>query len=393
MIKTANRFDDAITEDFVYKDNNLQGKNNIPLRHLKSVSVYNRRGEFVKVDEIERLGPLAATGVAVACPDLLIKNDRCLVYLDTISEYSLEYPYGKQAIIWLKSSKAHYAVDSLSPEYLGSGKANFFKEASVCGQVINAFINSAAGRRQFTRVISNAQLLCRMNTLELFEILSARRLFLLDQFAQQSLKGFNHSQMYKTLKDDELWSPRNIKRLIGAVNRHTTAVRARTQSLISSDGEIDDRTKHQALKPKPVDNTSPRTSIDGKSWTADELDTTSTTSSEDKPPNDFAIAPCTINSQTFQLPTEMALHFDCPFCCLTLKRAAEEFSIVDLTIEHIQQHLQNNKFKEPVGVAAHAEMWPNVSPKNRTCSIILGTLRIKDPENFDNLPLGIVDLI
>lgn len=364
-ISTAhkNNTANALPEAFYYRNPTPIG-DNLPLRHLNNVSIFDSKGEYVSIEKIERLGPFSATGVPSERGNGIVTTSESVrfIRLENITEYSLEYPYGKSAIIWLQTKRAYYSVDSLSREYEESGKGGLFRDATVCGNVINAFINIPREKRTFARVMFKAMWLSRLETKPFFDVITARRQFLLDQFSQQNLVNFTQTRVYRILGDHDHWTRSRVGELMLLVEREA-AKQNKHPDLISSDEESDngsgsDKEQHEnksSNRPTKkirleVDKAVLKNISKPESTICNEIETTHCS---------FSLQPNTMNIINIEMPTEMALHYNCPFCQLTLRRSDERLSIVQLAIDHFTLHSTTGRFLEPVEVFKCLK-WPGM---------------------------------
>ena len=411
----------------------VEGAESLPLRRLKMVSIYDRKGEYVALEGIERRGPFSAIGVPVpdADPDSNInssvKRKEKMVLLEGIKEYSLEYPYAQPAIIWLHTRWAYYAVDSLSHGYEESGKADLFKEAAVIGNVINAYINMRHDRR-FGRVMYKAYRLSRMDMDEFFTIICKRRPFLLEQFEQQDLPKWKDSLLWQVLTNDALWAPGIVNKLRGRI-KVTELHQKEHPDLDSSDGEAHEDDHGRA---ENRENGSRRPSFDKISETTYEevhelrklleiipespenvakvcrvKETVSEVTEckeiktevkesevkqirKRKKENSFTLTAAQTVHSKILLPTEMSLQYKCPFCPVTLKRTREDVSICELARVHFAHHLEACGEPDWFVNAFECQKWPTGPYIYTTLPIIITQQPLLVPGCKD-LPICIDD--
>lgn len=120
---------------------------------------------------------------------IVVKNENChgmQFSINPVLEYSLEYPYGMDAILWLKSEQAFYRVSSFREDY---------KEiitpiqvaATITGHLISALLNSRSTVSD-APIAVRIQKLSRLDFGEIFHRLTIHRSFALKQLRLQSKK-------------------------------------------------------------------------------------------------------------------------------------------------------------------------------------------------------------
>lgn len=388
-IPPQGRRPEAIPEALFYPrtDADKSPDGRLPMRRLANVMIYNEKGQLVGLEYIEREGPFTATGNS----DTVVKELKGkLVLLEQISEYDLEFPYGKDVLVWLKTEAAYYAIDSLHPTYRQK-RGELFLGATVCGHVMNAFIN-AKDRWSFARVICKAVKLSGMAPGDFMQQLVVWRSFLLSQLAQQRIPNLATAVFYKTLNSQREWTGDNFRRLRTQIEQKVgTQARARILSSSDSDQDSDkgtgndDDSEGLVMAEIIVNGGSTTDSVLGKSSRAitpvivlgasdssgcaskrsGSMGPDTTVTRKRKRPSaegDFgldsvyAMDPV---SFTAELPTRLALSYQCPFCGVVLYRNQESVDILQITIDHFHLHQQTRALALPLKKRI-VDGWPSL---------------------------------
>lgn len=117
----------------------------LPFREIWDLSLYSAEGELVPIREISQRGPFTAVA-SCRKSDIssLLKSfedsHRYRLLLNSVIEYSMEFPFSRPARIWLTTEHAYYLIMSVAVDYQ-SLWVPFFAEMSFSGNVINVLLN------------------------------------------------------------------------------------------------------------------------------------------------------------------------------------------------------------------------------------------------------------
>lgn len=137
-------------------------------------------------------------------PDVHRQYWNHLVRIRNIIEYSFEYPYGRPAIIWLRSENAFYRIDSVSPAYLDTWRP-VQEAATIAGHVVNTLLNVPKTLKCNT-IVGKIAGLALLDPAAVVEQLTRHRDFIIHEIKAQRSRRIRQSKLFQNLATSHSWS-------------------------------------------------------------------------------------------------------------------------------------------------------------------------------------------
>lgn len=128
------------------------------------------------------------------------KNRNYKISLHPVLEYSLEFPYGRQARVWVTTETACYRIMSMSSNYIAYWQ-EFYDKVCFAGHVVNILLNYR-GPLLLVKLIVKVSKLSGKSPEETYELLKVHRKCIQDMLKEQNLPAKIRKE-YNTLQSNQ----------------------------------------------------------------------------------------------------------------------------------------------------------------------------------------------
>lgn len=270
--------------------------------------------------------------------------------VEPIIEYSLEFPYARPAILWLRSGAAFYRIMSSSVEYC-SIFGPLMEAASIAGHVINTLLN-VSPLKSVTATLGEVCQLCRLPFETVTALISRHREFILREAQAQDKQQINTSRLYRTLIVESRWKAILTKLkhdeagLLAPLGASPPAPLSPKKTNTWTDPSLSPassvstaivslRATETKSKSKSGSGSNTRnTKLDDKQSGPDQGTTLDTKLKRGRPRR-LVKSVVPLHVEGLKLPSLLDDEFSCPFCTLTVYKN-DQYTVVERLLWHIQ---------------------------------------------------------
>lgn len=132
--------------------------------------------------------------------------------ISPITEYSMEYPYGEEAVVWIRSQQAYYRIMSVSPVYAAVWQP-LKSLLDLSGHVVNVLLRSGP-ELPTPNGLERVAALAGRSVAEVSALMTSGRTFVVEQIRNQGKLRLLKSQFFKDLSGAKTWA--DCERLVAA---------------------------------------------------------------------------------------------------------------------------------------------------------------------------------
>lgn len=276
----------------------------------------------------------------------------------------MEYPYGEEAVVWIRSQQAYYRIMSVSPVYAAVWQP-LKSLLDLSGHVVNVLLRSGP-ELPTPSGLERVAALAGRSVAEVSALMTSGRTFVVEQIRNQGKLRLLKSQFFKDLSNAKTWA--DCERLVAADQKRAeksersvdvgdrkrekkkalAEKRALTEKKPSAEKKVLTGKKLPAEKP-PAEKKLPaeKKSLAGKKPS---LPATALVAQETAPvAEEAAAAPMAKRSDlsvsllpchmvVLDLPSETDFEFQCPYCMLVLRKSRALPKLLPRIRAHLALH-------------------------------------------------------
>ncbi|PJF17389.1 hypothetical protein PSACC_02856 [Paramicrosporidium saccamoebae] len=252
------------------------------------------------------------------------------VSIEPIIEYMFEYPYGKDAVVWLRSDAAFYRITSISEEYRVLWKP-VREGADIVGHAVNTLLNIAV-TRDIRVVLERICKLSKQPLHSVIRLISKHRQLVQKELHSQESRRIPKFRFIKALSTEKSWTLA-IEKACQDVLLASHGLESETESPIKS--------KLDTSSPIPIAKR-PRGFNGAIPLSIEEIEPSSATQplapllkgAMEMAHRRASRSILPIHVESIELPQLYDLETKCPFCGITVARTGNT-SVVERMVWHL----------------------------------------------------------